>query len=81
MRNLRTTEVRHTEHRVVLAECELKAVIIEAVAKAAGVDLDQPGVRVDTFHITTVDRGSAGMEKQAKVVIIVDHAPEPVAST
>ncbi|WP_454710967.1 hypothetical protein [Cupriavidus nantongensis] len=62
----------------VLDEKQLERLIAQAVATAAGVDLDQPGVYVKRAYVTSRD-SSTGPRKEAHCEIVVDrrkHAGE-----
>lgn len=66
------SRVNETRHRVVLSEEQMKTILVEAVAKAAGVSLDDASVRVEQCCFTSRDR-SNGVEREALCVIVVDH--------
>lgn len=58
---------------------DLQQIVAEAVAKAAGIDLDGCGVRVDHCWITTKD-SSTGHVPTAEVVIVQDRSMLPQAA-
>lgn len=67
-----------TKHRSVLDEKVMLRVLSEAVAKAAGINLDADGVTVHTF-VTTRD-SSTSPHNEAVVEITVDHDAQPLAA-
>ncbi|QBR00489.1 hypothetical protein [Paraburkholderia pallida] len=67
-----------TKHRATLDEKVMLRVLSEAVAKAAGIDLDADGVSVRSF-VTSRD-SSTGFHKEAVVEITVDHDAQPRAA-
>jgi hypothetical protein len=65
-------EVRHIAH---LSEKQLEQLVAEAVAKAAGVDLAQPGTYVKTCYVSSSNT-SRGPEYTARCEIVVDRRPQ-----
>lgn len=65
-----------TIHHVALDDKQLRALVLEAVAKAAGVQVDHRAVRVDQLYLSS-NMGSTGTEYRATCTIIVDHQAQP----
>jgi hypothetical protein len=65
-----------TIHHVVLNDEQLKALVLEAVARAAGVTIDRRAVRVDQLYLSS-NMGSTGTEYRATCTITVDHQAQP----
>lgn len=65
-----------TIHHAVLDGKQLESLVLEAVAKAAGVTVDRRVVRVDRLYLTS-RMGSTGSEYEATCTIIVDHLTAP----
>lgn len=78
--NVNTREVNETKHFARLSQAQLKALILNAVAKEAGVSLDLDHVKVERCWLTSRST-SNGAEYEAECVIVVDHlaAPQPAA--
>lgn len=72
-----TTTVAETRHRAHLDEKQLHALIAQAVAEQAGVDLAAENVRVERVWISS-NSGSInrGTEYSAEVSLVVDHRPQ-----
>lgn len=72
-----TTNVAETRHRATLDEKQLHALIVQAVAEQAGVDLSAKNVRVERVWISS-NSGSInrGTEFSAEVSLVVDHRPQ-----
>ena len=68
-----TKTVHETRYSTTLGEEQLHAIITEAVAKAAGIDL--ANARIDKCYITTHDTGT-NISKRAEVVLVVNHVPQ-----
>lgn len=67
-----TERVDKTVHHVVLSQAQLEAMVIDAVAQAAGVVVDKRGVRVRRCDFSS-RMGSIGTEYSATCTIEVDH--------
>lgn len=67
-----------TIHHAVLDGKQLEALVLEAVARAAGVTIDRRAVRVDRLYLTS-RMGSTGSEFEATCTIVVDHQAAPAA--
>lgn len=76
MIKVNTNAVHETRHFARIEQPELEQLIAEAVATAAGVRLDRPGVKVDRCFFSTTDTPT-GVKRYAEVVIVVDHSPLP----
>lgn len=83
MIQLHTERTNATIHRATLDAPTIERLLTEAVARAASVTLDAPGVRVTKlFHRNEVQDGR-GLRPTAVIEIVVDHtakADEPLAS-
>lgn len=75
---LNTQRVDETVHHVVLDEEQLKALVVEAVSKAAGVTIDGKAIRLTQCHLSK-RMGSAGSEYSATCAIAIDHQLQPLA--
>lgn len=73
-----TTHVAETRHRAHLDEEQLHALIAQAVAEQAGVDLDAENVRIERVWISC-NSGSINRAAvySAEVTLVVDHRPQP----
>ncbi len=71
--NTRSTNT--TTHYAVIADRDLERLIAEHVAAAAGVSLNNDGVRFQC-HVRT-NMGSTSLESRAEVTITVDHSKQP----
>jgi len=65
-----------TIHHAVLDGKQLEALVLDAVAKAAGVTVDRRAVRVDQLYLSS-NMGSTGTEYRATCTIVVDHQARP----
>ena len=65
-----------TIHHAVLDGKQLEALVLDAVAKAAGVTVDRRAVRVDQLYLSS-NMGSTGTEYRATCTIVVDHQALP----
>jgi len=74
-----TERVDKTVHHVALSHEQLEALVLDAVAKAAGVTIDRRIVRVRQCYLSS-RMGSIGTEFSATCTIEVDHQAEPVES-
>jgi hypothetical protein len=66
------SEVNEERYRARLDQNQLHKVIAEAVAKAAGLRLDDKRVQVKNVHISIQDT-STGMYREATCEIVVDR--------
>jgi len=76
---LNTQRQDQTIHHAVLDDQQLKALVLDAVARAAGVTIDRRAVRVDQLYLSS-NMGSTGTEYRATCTIVVDHLAQPSAS-
>lgn len=76
---LNTRRLDQTVHHTVLDHEQLKALILDAVAKAAGVTIDRRSVRVDQLYLSN-NMGSTGTEYRATCTIVIDHQTLPADS-
>lgn len=70
---IKTQRTDETVHCAVLNETQIKALVLSAVAEAAGVKVDNRAVKVRRLELTS-RMGSAGTECSIVVAIVVDHA-------
>lgn len=73
---LNTKRLDQTVHHAVLDNEQLKALVLEAVAKAAGVTIDRRAVRVDRLYLSS-EMASTGTKYRATCTLVVDHASQP----
>ena len=73
---LNTRRLDQTVHHTVLDHEQLKALVLDAVAKAAGVTVDRRAVRVDQLYLSN-NMGSTGTEYRATCTLVVDHQAQP----
>lgn len=73
---LNTRRLNQTVHHTVLDHEQLKALVLDAVTKAAGVTVDRRAVRVDQLYLSN-SMGSTGTEYRATCTIVVDHQAQP----
>lgn len=66
---VKTTLVNHMEYWTRLDEAALKRLVVEAVAKEAGLDLSAAGVSVERCYITSRSGGLSTTEYSAEVLI------------
>jgi hypothetical protein len=72
-----TRRVDETVHHVVLTDAQLRAMVAEAVSKAAGVSIDGRAVRLKQCYLSG-QMGSTGSEYSATCTITIDHQVQPV---
>lgn len=73
---LNTRRLDQTVHHAVLDYEQLKALVLEAVGKAAGVTVDRRSVRVDQLYLSS-NMGSTGTEYRATCTLVVDRRAQP----
>ena len=73
---LNTRRLDQTVHHTVLDHEQLKALVLDAVTKAAVVTVDCSAVRVDQLYLSN-SMGSTGTEYRATCTIVVDHQINP----
>ena len=73
---LNTRRLDQTVHHTVLDHEQLKALVLDAVTKAAGVTVDRRSVRIDQLYLSN-NMGSTGTEYRATCTLVVDHQAQP----
>ena len=74
-----TQRVDETVHHVTLNDGQLKALVAEAVSKAAGVTIDGKAVRLKQCYLSS-RMGSTGSEYSATCTITIDHQAQSPAA-